>query len=303
MQMRCSDRLPRFATIAALVCLFVLTGLLPSAAASGKASRTHAKGRIGLSSHNRALSKRSRHRAVRKQLARASTDPDVLFSGAHLRDFWVNQSAPGAISEVPDPAGSGQTVFKFTVGDNDMTNITPNPRGELLSPSTISAGQELWWSGKFFLPADFPSSVPGWMNVMQGPYGEPWDGPPPWHLEVKDNHIQWTRNSTYDWDVPFQMPLVKNAWVSVMVHERFGADGWIEMWVNGQPIAFFGSGSYNPGHVSPTTHLAMQTMDGSNDGGTNSIYLQSYRLKGMFSTVTTYEGPLTIGRTRASVGG
>src|SRR4029077_11516043 len=59
---------------------------------------------------------------------------DVLFKGARLRDFWLNQSAPGAITEVPDPAGSGQSVFKFTVGDSDMLNITPNPRAELLSP-------------------------------------------------------------------------------------------------------------------------------------------------------------------------
>jgi hypothetical protein len=227
----------------------------------------------------------------------------VIFSATQLSDFWLNQSAPGAITEVPDPAGSGQTVFKFTVGDEDMLNITPNPRAELLSPRLIEPGDEFWWSGKFFLPSSFPSPVPGWMNVMQGPYGEPWAGPPPWHLELKDDHIQWTRNSTYGWDVPFQMPLVKGSWVRVMVHERFASDGWIEMWVNGQPITFFGSGTYNPNQVEPTTRLAMQTMDASNSGSANSIYLQSYRQRGMFPSVTIFEGPLTIGMTRTSVGG
>jgi hypothetical protein len=228
---------------------------------------------------------------------------DLLFSATHLRDFWLNQSAPGAITEVPDPAGSGQSVFEFTVGDNDMTNITPNPRGELLSPSAIHAGEEFWFATKFFLPTDFPASIPGWMNVMQGPYGSPFNGPPPWHIELNGSHIQWMRNGTYHWDVPWQMPLVRGSWVSVMVHERFGSDGWIEMWVNGQQIDFFGSGTYNPNKVAPTTRLAMQTMDASNNGAPNSIYLQSYRKVGMFPSLTSYDGPLRIGRTRVSVGG
>jgi hypothetical protein len=47
----------------------------------------------------------------------------------------------------------------------------------------------------------------------------------------------------------------------------------------------------------------MATMDASNSGSTNSVYLQSYRKVGMFSSLTSYEGPLTIGRTMASVGG
>ena len=62
-------------------------------------------------------------------------------------------------------------------------------------------------------------------------------------------------------------------------------------------------GTYNPSHVAPTTRLAMATMDSSNNLGGNSIFLQSYRKAGMFPSVTTYEGPLSIGETRAQVGG
>jgi hypothetical protein len=297
-------RLPHRPAIALLACLLGLTGLLSGAPAPAGAHGAKGRFQIGLSAHNRVVARHhgKKHRTV-KNVARAASDPDVIFSGRHLSDFWLNQSAPGAITEVPDPAGSGETVFKFAVGDGDMTNITPNPRGELLSPSTIASGQEFWFASKFFLPAEFPSSVPGWMNVMQGPYGEPFEGPPPWHIEINGSHIQWMRNGTYNWDVPWQMPLVKNSWVSVMVHERFGADGWVEMWVNGQPIDFFGSGTYNPDGVAPTTRLEMATMDASNNGSTNSVYLQSYRKAGMFSSLTSYDGPLTIGRTMASVGG
>jgi hypothetical protein len=215
------------------------------------------------------------------------------------------QSAPGAVSEAPDPAGSGQSVFKLTVKDSDVFPITPteNPRAEMLSPSAIRAGQEFWFSSRFYLPSSFPASLSGWMNVMQGPYGYPWNGPPPWHVEVNGSNLRWTRNSTYGWDVPWQMPLTRGAWVSVMVHERFGEDGWIEMWINGQPITFFGGGTYNPNHVAPTQHLAMKTMDRSNNQGTNSVYLQSYRKAGILGSVTSYAGSLTIGKTRASVGG
>jgi Ca2+-binding RTX toxin-like protein len=237
-------------------------------------------------------------------LATPSSDSGLLLSNAtHLSDFWLMQAAPGAISEVPDPAGSGETVFKLTVGDSDMLNISPNPRAQLASPSNIRAGDEFWWSAKFFLPADFPASIPGWLNLLEGPYGSPFNGSPPWQIAVNGNHIQWARNSTYGWDVPWQMPLVRNSWVSVMMHERFAPDGFVEMWVNGEPITFFGSDTYNPNHVAPTQHLAMQTMDSSNNGATNSIYLQSYRKLGMFPSLTVYQGPLEIGTTRASVGG
>jgi hypothetical protein len=236
-----------------------------------------------------------------------TSDPEagLLFSALHLGDFWLVQSGPGAVSEVLDPAGSGQKVFKMVVEDDDVYPVTPteNPRAEMLSPSEIESGDEFWWSSKFFLPADFPASIPGWMNVMQGPYGYPWAGPPPWHIELNGTDIKWTRNSTYSWDVPWEMPMVRDQWVSVLVHERFASDGWIEMWINGQSVTFFGGGTYNPNDVAPTRRLPMQTMDSSNDQGPNSIYLQSYRQLGMFPSLTTYAGPLKIGASRTSVGG
>lgn len=258
----------------------------------------------------RRLRKETTKRSVGKALAlnpasASASQPNTLFKATHLSDFWVSHSASGALSEVPDPAGSGESVFQMTVGDQDVYPVTPteNPRAELISPPIIKPGDEFWSNSKFYLPSNFPSSVPGWLTVLEGPYGRPFNGTPPWHIEVTGEHIQWSRNGTYNWDVPWQMPLVKNSWVSVMVHEKFATNGWIEMWVNGQQVNFFGSGTYNPNNVSPTQRLEMQTMDASNDGGPNSMYLQSYRKVGMFSSVTLDEGPLTIGTTRSSVEG
>lgn len=231
--------------------------------------------------------------------------PELLYSGSVMRNFWLNQSAPGAITEVPDPAGGAGNVFKMTVADSDVYPITPteNPRAQLVSPPTIVPGQELWWHSKFYLPAEFPSSVPGWLNLLEGPYGAPYNGSPPWQIQVVGNYIQWSRNKSYAWDVPWRMPLVKEKWVDVLVHERFDSSGWVEMWINGQPITFFSGGTYNPLHVAPTNRLNMATMDTSNNGGPNSIILQSYRQAGMFSSVSVFEGQLQIGATRTSVGG
>src|ERR1700750_2570572 len=108
----------------------------------------------------------------------SSSSSDLLFYGDSIADFAMNQSAPGAVSEVADPAGNGQPAMRMTVDNSDVAPVTPtsHPGAQLLPPSIIDNGDEFWWSGRFFLPADFPSSVPGWLTVMEGPYGEPFDG-------------------------------------------------------------------------------------------------------------------------------
>jgi hypothetical protein len=249
-----------------------------------------------------------RHRRAKRRFAKTKAPaPDksgLLFSATRLSHFWLRQSAPGAITEAADPAGSGEIVFKSVVSDADSYPVTPteNPRAEMLSPPAIEAGDEIWWSTKVFLPADFPASTPNFVTLLQGPYGQPWSGTPPFHVEANGGVLKWQRNSTYDWDIPWQMPLVRNQWVSFLIHERFGYDGWFEMWVNGQPVTFFAGDTHNPNDVAPTQRLDMQTMDSSNNALPNSIYLQSYRKKGMFSSLTVFHGPLKIGTTRASIG-
>jgi hypothetical protein len=228
--------------------------------------------------------------------------PGLAFRGEHIADFAVAQSAPGAITEVPDPAGSGQTVFKMTVSDNDGYPVTPtaDPRAELISPFAIEAGDEFWWSAKFFLPAEFPSSPPSFVNLLQV-FGPPANGSPPFHIESSGGYLKWQRNAAYGWDVPWQMPEVRNRWVDVLVHERFAGNGFVEMWIDGRQVTFFAPGSYDPSHVPATTRLEMATLESSNDGAPNAVFLQQYRKKGMYPSLTVYQGPLAIGLTRQSV--
>jgi outer membrane biosynthesis protein TonB len=227
-----------------------------------------------------------------------------IFAGEELGDFETVEAAKGAITEVPDPLGSGQTVLKMTVDDDDVYPITPteNPRAQALSPDIIENGDEFWLQTKFLLPQDFPSKIPGWVG-LGSIYGEPFGGPSPWQLDIEGEHINWPRNSLYNWDVPWQMPIVKGQWITVLLHERFAKDGWVEMWVNGQPITFFSSGGYNPSQIAPTQHLEMQTMDKSNNGGPNAAKIANYRLEGMFDSLTVYFGTLKLGETRESVEG
>ena len=251
------------------------------------------------------LRKQSSQKKVSSAVAVSSESSSLLFNGDQIGDFWINHSAPGAISEVPDPTGSGGTAIGMTVSDQDVYPITPteNPRAELLSPAMITAGEEVWLQTKFLVPTDYPT-VPadGWVSLVSF-YGAPFNGPSPFHLELAGDNLQWQRNGTYGYDVPWQAPLIRGSWNTVLVHERFATDGFVEMWVNGQQISFFSSGTYNPSHHPATTQLAMATMDSSNDEGANSAKIMQYRKLGMFSSGTIYFGALRLGLSRGSVEG
>jgi len=216
------------------------------------------------------------------------------FSGAVSTDFATIQAAPGAIADVYDPAGSGESVLRLTVRNGDVAPITPtaNPRAQLLSPPIIERGDEFWLATKFFLPRDLPR-VTGWMSLVSV-YGAPFDGPSPWQLKVEDDEFVWQRNGSYGWDIPWRAPLIKGRWVTLVLHERFAADGWVEMWFDGRPVRFFRRGTYNPSRHASTKRVRMATIDSSNDRGPNAAKIMQYREAGMFRSGTVYFGPLQV---------
>jgi hypothetical protein len=225
----------------------------------------------------------------------------LLFDGAKISDFGLIQAAPDAINEVPDPAGSGETVLKLTVDEADVAPITPteNPRAQALSPGLIDEGDEFWLATKFMLPEDMPS-IPSWLGLVSV-YGAPFDGPSPWCLEVNEDEFRWQRNGNYDWDIPWRAPLVKGEWVSILTHERFGSDGFVEMWIDGELVTFFEPGNHNPDDHPQTTRLEMATMDSSNYAAPNAAKIMQYRKIGMFESASVYFGDLELGSTRAAV--
>jgi len=259
-----------------------------------KLRRLRARARRGVGDAVGLTGARRAARKAPKAPARTSAVPsDLLFDGSSIAAFDELQAAPGAIAEVPDPAGSGQTSFQMSVDEGDVYPVTPteNPRAQALSPPIINAGDEFWLQTKFMLPADMPEAD-GWMSLVSI-YGAPFNGSSPWQIEVSGDEIHWQRNDTYDWDVPWRMPLVKGRWITVLLHERFASDGWVEMWIDGQQVNFFGN----------QPRLEMETMDSSNNEGANAAKIMQYREAGMFDSASVYFGPLKVGRTQASVSG
>jgi hypothetical protein len=230
----------------------------------------------------------------------------ILFEGAHIADFAEPIAKPGAISEVPDPLGSGRPVLMFTVHDDDIIGKdTPeepgNPRAQLPSPTFIESGDEFWLRSKLLIPASFPS-VPDWMTLVSV-FGAPFDGTSPWRFEVNDDEFIYQRNNTYGSDIPWAAPLIKGSWVEVMLHERFGKEGWLEFWFNGTKVKFFGPESWNPGEHPETEKLEMATMDSSNDESPNSVRIGQYRKRHMFEVGSIHYQFIKVGTTRESVGG
>jgi hypothetical protein len=224
----------------------------------------------------------------------------ILFDGSSLADYGI-ESRPDAITEVPDPAGSGETVFKMTVRNDDVYPLTPteNPRAQALSPALIEPGDEFWLSTKFMIPEGFPF-VSGWMSLVSI-YGPPFEGSSPWQVGVYEHEFRWMREDGRN--IPWHTPLVVGKWQTLLLHERFGTDGFVEMWWNGEQLTFNQRDDPNPDHLPETTRLEVPTMDHTNDQGPNSAKIMQYREAGMFGTESVFFSPLAIGRTRASVGG
>jgi Polysaccharide lyase/Bacterial Ig domain len=226
----------------------------------------------------------------------APGDPGGLFfDGSRLANFGLIQdAAPDRIQEVSDPLGSGSTVFKVTVKNSDVYPLTPteNPRAQALSPGFIKPGMEFWLRHSVMFPTDFPSSVPGWLELMSI-YGPPFNGSCPVAIGVRGANLTFQRGKTYGYDNPWKTPLVKNRWIDIMIHERFGTDGWVELYIDGRPVTM----------SNGQTHLSMQTMDGSNNGGPNHAKFSVYFQANMFASLTMYHSALRVGATRASVGG
>lgn len=237
--------------------------------------------------------------------APGSAASSLLFSGSKIEDFRGVHAAPGAIAEVRDPAGSRATVLRFDVSNRDVYPLTPteNPRAELLSPDIVRPGRSVWLATKFLVPTDFPVVRSGeWVSLV-AIYGAPYRGSSPWNLELAGNSLQWQRNETYGFDIPYKAPLVRGRWTRVLIHERFSTHGFVAMWIDGRPIEFFGEGTYNPSHHRPVRRLKMATRDRSNGAGRNSARIMQYRKAGIFREGSIYFGPLRVGRTRASVTG
>ena len=91
-------------------------------------------------------------------------------------------------------------------------------------------------------------------------YGAPFNGSSPWQIGISGNKLSWERNSNYKWDVPWEKTLERGRWITLLLHERFAGDGWVEMWIDGSRSSSSPAAPTTRA-VAPTERLAMKTMD------------------------------------------
>jgi hypothetical protein len=230
----------------------------------------------------------------------------LLFAGTRIGDFAANQSAPGAVREVPNPRGGAGRVLALTVHDGDVAPVTPteNPRAQLLSPDLIQPGRTFWLSTAFLVPRSFPR-VSSWLTLTSV-YGPPATGSGPWDLAIDaapagGDLLMLRRGGEYHEDIPWAVPVPRGRWTRATVHERFARHGFIELWIDGHQVTFFARSPYNPLGIAPTTRLRMATQGATNGGGPNAVKIMQYRRRGQFKVGTIFFAGLLIGTSRASV--
>jgi hypothetical protein len=223
-----------------------------------------------------------------------ASDGKVTFDGDFGKGLtaWQERIHPERISVVDDPIlGSSRKVAKFTVYDGD-TGPTDDPRAQLESPSTLVSGGEYWTGWSTLFPKDFPTlPSEGWLTIASI-YGPPAvdDGPLGTRL-ADDDLLLYQRNETYDYDVPWSIPLVRGRWIDFAYHFKLSSDpdeGFVELYLN------TGNG-WQQQTLAGQDRLYMKTLDSSNGDGANSFRVNNYRKQGMFDVATLYHAAPKVG--------
>jgi hypothetical protein len=223
----------------------------------------------------------------------ASGAGDVIFDGDFSRGLaaWSTKINEKAISVVDDPIlGSKRKVAKFTVHDNDM-GPGENPRAQIEGPANLVPGGEYWAGWSTLLPADFPTIPSGGWLTLQSIYGAPFAGAGPLGTRLGANELQFQRNATYNWDLPWRQTIQRGRWTDFVYHVKLSPDptvGFVELYLNtGNGWAQQTLGGQN--------RLYMKTLDSTNGAGPNSFRVNNYRKQGMFDVATLYHATPKVG--------
>jgi Polysaccharide lyase len=213
-----------------------------------------------------------------------------IFDGTR-KAAWpgVIEAAPDRITDVPDPLGGPGSVLKFTVRDRDVAPLTSNqnPRAQLQTPEFIKPGDEIWYGGRILFPAGFPApTTEGWV-ATSSVFGPPYRRSSPAAIGITkaatDREEAWGLVSdgwkTRYWGVPLSK--MRGRWVTWLVHEKFAAHGWMEVWIDGRKVM---------------ARRRMKLVDSSNDGGANHITQTFYRYRGMWPVATMYQADFGVWR-------
>lgn len=227
----------------------------------------------------------------------------VLFDGSQPSS-WLNQSAASnRVQVLPDPDGASDSALQFTARNSDVAPLTPtdNPRAQLVSPTNILAeGEQFWESYEIYLPSSFPTAETynGWLALGSPFYGPPWNGSPSVELGIVNGQWRWATNAyaPVPYTIIWQQPIVLGEWVRFTWHIIPSANGFAELYVNGQPLVV----SYN-GQTGEGVNLPV--IDTTDYEGPWASQLSVYYSLNTFAAVTIYFKNFKIGTSQAAAEG
>lgn len=187
----------------------------------------------------------------------------------------------GSVETDPTLSRSGSYSAKMTVYEGDCPSWPT--RANLRWSEKFNEGDERYIGYSMYLPADFPKSNPGWMNLGQFGYGPPWSYPPfhfsYWGNGTEQGMIVYDQNTNSVGDIPVKL----GAWNDVAMRVKFSSDssvGYLEVYKDGALAV-------------PLTRMNTLRDDAT---GAGSMDLQLYRQNG------AWPSPLTVWFDEAKVG-
>lgn len=141
-----------------------------------------------------------------------------------------------------DPVlGPRRQVMHVTVTNAD--NSVTYPRAQFQSPSSLTAGDDIYVGLSIYIPTDIPDLSGSRSPVIHEIYGPPTDGYGPNVLRIRDNKLALEPEQIYADGVPtgavhsWSMPItnLKGIWIDVVHRIKLSADpavGLHELWVN-----------------------------------------------------------------------
>lgn len=220
-------------------------------------------------------------------------------------DFPYQSFVPGHVSVVADPDGSGAAVLNYTVDNADQPYPGAHPRADLLTRPWYTEGSTLFTS----IPVKIPAGLTPFQNSGSSYYqfAEAKDtaaSSPSWGLYLmadSSGRDHWFFGSTPEIGTFGDLwlgPVVDGRWHTFVVAAYYTASarkGWVELYVDGQPITF------NMGKFAGQTRATGITtiLDGV---AAWPLDIDSYRSKNTLAgSMTMYHGAPKIGSTLASV--
>ena len=231
------------------------------------------------------------------------TTGEVLFSDSFDRDDdtfvppWdvAQRAATDRLTTDSTVVRKGTHSAKFRVHDSDALAGTTNPRAQLGDLDKFCEGDDLYLGWSWYLPSNFPESMPSgsWINIGQIGFGAPW-GYPPLHFEARGSSIALVNyNQNGGWRDVASFPTQRGHWQDVVAHVKFSKStsvGFVELWVNGQPVRM----------SNGSTKQYMNTIN-QNASGCGGWLPTLYRSKGYWEWLTLYYDEAKVGTSYAAV--